>query len=296
MDPRTAAALRELPAEARRAIWQDAAREARHGTISRQRSGFEVSTFRPAGQIRLRALRAEPMVTLTRASKLRSTLETACQAAGFAPRIVAETSDLGVMVELAAEKVGVAVLPASGLGNAAGLVPHMVFLVDYIARGLGQGLASGARHWVLFGIGAMLGPLVNGRLADRVGFAAALRLAFIVQAGCVALLAASSEPWSLILSSFVIGAMVPGVVPLVLGRVHELLPDDADQQRRAWGRCTAAFAVGQAAAAYGFSFIFAQTAGGYRLLYSLGAIALALAFVIDISAASPVTRPRRAVP
>jgi DNA-binding transcriptional LysR family regulator len=67
------------------------------------------------GQLRLRALREEPMVTLTRASKLRSTLETACQAAGFAPRIVAETSDLGVMVELAAEQVGVAVLPQSGL-------------------------------------------------------------------------------------------------------------------------------------------------------------------------------------
>ena len=35
------------------------------------------------GQVPLRALRAEPMVTLTRASKLRTTLETACQAAGF---------------------------------------------------------------------------------------------------------------------------------------------------------------------------------------------------------------------
>jgi DNA-binding transcriptional LysR family regulator len=74
------------------------------------------------GQVSLRALREEPMVTLTRASKLRSTLETACHAAGFAPRIVAETSDLGVMVELAAEQLGVAVLPASGLEGAAGLV------------------------------------------------------------------------------------------------------------------------------------------------------------------------------
>jgi DNA-binding transcriptional LysR family regulator len=74
------------------------------------------------GQIPLRALRAEPMVTLTRASKLRSTLETACQAAGFAPRIVAETSDLGVMAELAAERLGLAVLPASGLEGTAGLV------------------------------------------------------------------------------------------------------------------------------------------------------------------------------
>jgi DNA-binding transcriptional LysR family regulator len=74
------------------------------------------------GQVPLRALRAQPMVTLTRASKLRSTLETACHAAGFAPRTVAETSDLGVMVELAAEQLGVAVLPASGLEGAAGLV------------------------------------------------------------------------------------------------------------------------------------------------------------------------------
>jgi DNA-binding transcriptional LysR family regulator len=74
------------------------------------------------GQVPLRALRAEPMVTLTRASKLRSTLEIACHAVGFVPRIAAETSDLGVMVELAAEQLGLAVLPASGLDGAAGLV------------------------------------------------------------------------------------------------------------------------------------------------------------------------------
>jgi DNA-binding transcriptional LysR family regulator len=74
------------------------------------------------GQVPLRRLRSEPMVTLTQASKLRSTLEAACQAAGFAPRIVAETSDLGVMVELAAERLGVAVLPASGLEGATNLV------------------------------------------------------------------------------------------------------------------------------------------------------------------------------
>jgi DNA-binding transcriptional LysR family regulator len=67
------------------------------------------------GQVPLGALREEPMVTLTRASKLRSTLEAACQTAGFVPRIAAETSDLDVMVELAAEQLGVALLPQSGL-------------------------------------------------------------------------------------------------------------------------------------------------------------------------------------
>lgn len=68
----------------------------------------------------LAALRDEPMVTLTRASKLRTTLEAACRTVGFLPRVVAESSDLGVVVALAAEQVGVAVLPRSALDGATG--------------------------------------------------------------------------------------------------------------------------------------------------------------------------------
>jgi DNA-binding transcriptional LysR family regulator len=71
--------------------------------------------------VALRALRDEPMVTLLRGSRLRNTLEAACRAAGFAPRVVAETSDLGLLVELAAERIGVAVLPASGVAGATGV-------------------------------------------------------------------------------------------------------------------------------------------------------------------------------
>jgi predicted MFS family arabinose efflux permease len=178
--------------------------------------------------------------------------------------------------------------------NAVGLVPHMIFLVDFIARGLGRGLVTGAQYWVLFGIGAMLGPLASGRLADRIGFAPALRCGFAVQAGLVALLVFSASPLSLGISSIVVGAMVPGVVPLVLGRVHELIPHDVDRQRKAWGLCTTAFALGQAAAAYGFSYVFAYTGGNYRLLFALGAAALAAALVIDLSITRLLTRPRRA--
>jgi predicted MFS family arabinose efflux permease len=177
--------------------------------------------------------------------------------------------------------------------NAIGLVPHMIFLVDFVARGLGRGLVMGARYWVLFGIGAILGPLATGRVADRIGFASALRCALAVQAGLVALLAFSASPLSISISSIVVGAMVPGVVPLVLGCVHELIPHDADQQRKAWGLCTTAFAIGQAAAAYGFSYIFAQTGGAYRVLFALGAAALATALVIDVSMARLPTRPPR---
>src|SRR6476660_4544040 len=107
--------------------------------------------------------------------------------------------------------------------NALGLVPHMIFLVDFIARGLGQGLDSGAEYWVLFGLGAVVGPLLSGHLADRIGFGPALRLAYLIQAVAVALPAFSAGSLSLIISSVVVGAFTPGIVPLVLGRVHELL-------------------------------------------------------------------------
>jgi MFS family permease len=143
---------------------------------------------------------------------------------------------------------------------------HMILLVDFIARARPRPC-----HWRtilgLFGIGAMLGPLASGRVADRIGFALTLRYAFAVQTGLVALLAFSVSPLSLGTSSIIVGAMVPGVVPLVLGRVHELILHNADQQRKAWGLCTTAFALGQAVAAYGFSYIFA-TLGAPIACYS----------------------------
>ena len=69
--------------------------------------------------VRVAALRDESIVTLTPTSRLRTVLEAVCRQAGFVPRIVAETSDLNVMLALVAEKVGIAMLPRSGLEGAA---------------------------------------------------------------------------------------------------------------------------------------------------------------------------------
>jgi predicted MFS family arabinose efflux permease len=174
--------------------------------------------------------------------------------------------------------------------NAAGLVPHMVFLVDFVARGLGRGLDAGAGCWVLFGLGAVIGPVLAGQMADRVGFGLALRAAFLVQATAVVLLALTTAPVALMLSSVLVGALVPGVVPLVLGRTHELIPEHASGHRaQAWGFATTAFALGQAGGAYGFSFLYAET-GSYALLFQLGGAALALALVIDLALARPAVR------
>lgn len=177
--------------------------------------------------------------------------------------------------------------------NAMGLVPHMVFLVDYVARDLGQGLATGAAYWVVFGVGALLGSAAAGAAGDRVGFGPALRLSLLVQAAAVGVLALTAHPAALAMSSFVVGAFVPGCSTLVLGRVRELLADDPVAQTAAWSRATVAFALGLAAAAYGFSFIFAR-AGGYALLFGLGGAVLLGAFILDLAVArrSP-TPPRR---
>ncbi len=168
--------------------------------------------------------------------------------------------------------------------NAVGLVPHMIFLVDFVARGLGQGLQTGAEYWVLFGLGAMAGPILTGHLADRIGFRATLRFAFVVEALVVALPAFGLRPAWLMLSSVVVGAFVPGIGTLALGRIHEVLLHHPSEQRAAWSMATTCFAVLQAAGAYGMTFLFAHNGDDYRVLFLLGAAAMALALVVDLVA------------
>ncbi len=168
--------------------------------------------------------------------------------------------------------------------NAIGLVPHMVFLVDFVARGLGRGLDVGGRYWVLFGVGAMLGPVLAGRAADRIGFRRALRWALGIQMVAVAVLAVwtstagSSSP---VCSS---ARSCPAWCPLVLGRVQELASPET--RTAAWGRATTAFAVGLTAAGYGFSFVYSRTES-YATLFALGGAIIALALVIDLAVRPP---------
>lgn len=169
--------------------------------------------------------------------------------------------------------------------NAGGWVPHMIFLVDFVARGLHQGIAAGSDYWVLFGLGATFGPVLAGHLADRSGFAAALRLAFLIEAAAVSIPALGLGTAWLIASSIIVGAFVTGTVPLVLGRIGELLPHHPAQQKAAWSMATVCFALCQASAAYGFSFLFGWSGGDYSLLFLLGTAAMVGALAIDLIAA-----------
>jgi len=64
-------------------------------------------------RITLAALRTRPLISLPRGTGLRAALDDACAGAGFQPRIAFEASDPGVLAQLAARNLGVAILPAS---------------------------------------------------------------------------------------------------------------------------------------------------------------------------------------
>ncbi len=165
--------------------------------------------------------------------------------------------------------------------NAFGLVPHMVFLVAFVSRGLGQGLDVGTRYWSVFGLGAIVGPVLLGHLADSIGSRRALRATILAEALFVALPAVSASTVALVASSFVIGAATIGVVPVVLRRSHLLLEHRPAEQPAAWRQATTSFAVMQAAGAYLLTFTFSRT-GSYRVLFVVGAAAMLASLGADL--------------
>lgn len=176
--------------------------------------------------------------------------------------------------------------------DAWGIVPHMVFLADFVARGLGQGVAGGAHAWVLFGIGSVIGPTVSGYLGDRIGFGNGLRVAFVLQAGFVALIAVNDTALGVAASSVVVGALAPGIAPLALGRAHELIDDTAGRQA-VWRLATVCYAIGQAIAGYVYSFLLDQGAG-YPTVFLIAAGTLVAALAVDVALSMGAHPARRA--
>lgn len=164
---------------------------------------------------------------------------------------------------------------------AIGLVPLMVFLVDYVARGLGWGTHTAALFWIAYGVGAIAGPMFYGALSDRIGPTRTSQLALCMQAGVIGLMMFSHNQVVLVAATVVVGSFPPGIVPIVLGRVHQILPGDAHGQSAVWSRATTVFALFQALAGYGYSYLFARSGGDHRLLMGIGAGALLIAVLAD---------------
>jgi MFS family permease len=187
----------------------------------------------------------------------------------------------GAIGETAAQKTALRILYAQYAVNALGLVPVMILLADYVARGLGRGAHVGAAYWILYGVAAIGGPLIAGRMGDVIGFRQTYRAALLAQAVATAILAATGNPIMIGLATIVLGMFTPGVVPVALGRINEILPHRHDAQRIAWSRATSAFALFQALAGYGYAFLFSHSGENYALIFLCGALALVVALLLD---------------
>lgn len=177
---------------------------------------------------------------------------------------------------------------------AVGLVPLMMFLVDYVARGLGWGSHEAALFWIVYGVGAMIGPMAYGWWSDRLGAAATSHLMIWLQIGAVLLMMFSSHHLVLMLATLIIGSFPPGVPPITLARLHRILPGDAHGQNIVWSKATTVFALTQALAGYGYSYLFARSGGDHRLLMGVGAGALA-AIIVSDGAKKILAKPARAL-
>ena len=160
-----------------------------------------------------------------------------------------------------------------------GLIPHTIFWVDYLVRGLGHNINFGGFHWVLFGIGAISGTYLWGRFADLVGFRAALVLVFSLLSIGILIPVTIIEAWALIFSSLVVGAQ-PGFSAIISGRTHQIV--GAALMPVVWRWMMLTSGILQAIGGYVYVFVFDYT-GDYVLVFCIGGTAMALGAVVSFA-------------
>ena len=164
---------------------------------------------------------------------------------------------------------------------AIGLAPHMVFLVDFVARGQGRGLDAGSLAWIVFGVGALCGPVTAGRLVDRLGPELAYRMVMVGELLAVSLLLWPTGLAGLGVSALVGGLVVSGVTAAMLGRIGLRAGGDLAARQRGWTQATVAWAIGQAAGAYGMAWLYGQV--GYGALFAAALAALVAAALVELA-------------
>ena len=164
--------------------------------------------------------------------------------------------------------------------DAFGFVPHTVFWVDYLDRELHLGAAYASTQWAFFGLGAIAGPLCAAYCATRWGWWGTTTGAYVIKAVAIGLPLLWAGFGMHALSSFLVGALSPGMAAITSGYLMQLIGPAA--HKKMWGYATAAFALLQASSGYLMAFIYAST-GSYRSLFVLGCAALMLGALLVAS-------------
>ncbi len=105
------------------------------------------------------------------------------------------------------------------------IVPHTLYWVDFLARGLNLGIGAGGIHWGLVGFASMAGPALAAALGTILGATWALTLSFFVLGIGIAAPVLSATATVLVASSLLFGAQ-PGISTLLAARVRDLAEAD----------------------------------------------------------------------
>lgn len=170
----------------------------------------------------------------------------------------------------------VVLLVAAYALNAIGYLPHTLFWADFISAQLGRPLLQAGFFWACFGAGAACGPYLTGVVADRIGLAPTLLVAFLLKAAGVALPLMAHGDWALLVSSVLVGFFSPGIVGVASSYALEI--GGAVDHRRNWTVMNVGFSLAQAG---GASAMVALAAGraSYDLLFIISSVALLLSGV-----------------
>ncbi|MBM86012.1 MAG: hypothetical protein CMM47_08315 [Rhodospirillaceae bacterium] len=157
-----------------------------------------------------------------------------------------------------------------------GLVPHSIYWVDYIVRGLGGPMHAGAFHWTLVGAGALLGTVFWGRFADRIGLTPALVVIFTALAISITFPVLSPEPQVIVFSSIVFGSQ-PGLSAVISARAQTAM--GTQPMVPLWRWMTISVGVAQLVGGICLVELFNRT-GDYRPVFLVGGAAMGLAALI----------------
>ncbi len=166
---------------------------------------------------------------------------------------------------------------------ACGFIPHTIFFVEYIARGLNRGTQSASQYWVLFGAAALAGAPLAGMSAQGIGFRRSLIVGYAFLASGVLVLTTSTSPWTLVVSSVAVGISFPALTALTAGRLTELV--HVERRRQVWSMFTLCFSGVYALTGFVATEALARI-GSYRTLFSWSSALLTIGFLMSIIAAS----------
>lgn len=161
--------------------------------------------------------------------------------------------------------------------NAIGYLPHTLFWVDYLVRDLKISTLLAGSSWAFFGIGAVLGSIGSGILADRIGIKNAHIVILFFKALSCFIAAFASDLFWLNFSIFVMGFTTTGNVTLTNALALKIVSKKHFPASSSF--LTLAFGIFQAI----FSFLFAyllKFLDGYFWMFIFCGFCLIFSFLV----------------